>query len=372
VITVRAGTASGTAAAPLGHGASIQGATVNIGSAATPASNPTQLVVEGGTNTIGYTTSDTSDPTVVERQASARIVSQGDMNIYLRSAPLTSAADGVPFDGNYSLVVRGGSASATNTGATPLLVSAGGLLQAGRLVMDTQGTLYFQGGTASLFTANAAATANAQLNITGDKTITTHNGGSVVLIGGTANVAFNDAVTGIPLGSNVATASQAMAQVDPSKLTMTVDGILVMQGGKTTGPAGALASARIDAGDEIRITVLGTAPYTYTDSGGAVQTLPANSFFMIGGADSGFFDANNVNLASGVAYPQSFPITVTLAGGYLNVPDAGLAGSIVQTGAFTFDESLLSYIIFANNVETRAFGIRKGIGEDDAGVGACK
>src|SRR5262249_13036899 len=127
-----------------------------------------------------------------------------------------------------------------------------------------------------------------------------------------------------------------------------VDGMLVLQGGKSTGPAGSLASARIDAGDEIRITVTGTAPYTYTDSGGAVQTLPANSFFMIGGSDSGFFDANNINLAANVAFPQSFPITVTLAGGYLRVPDSGLAGSIVQTGAFTFDQSLLSYVIFAN------------------------
>ena len=94
---------------------------------------------------------------------------------------------------------------------------------------------------------------------------------------------------------------------------------------------------------------------------------------MIGGTDSGFFDTNNVDLATTVAYPQAFPITLTLAGGFLKIPDAGLASSVVQTGAATFDDSLLSYIIFATNDETRALGYRRAFGDsDDIGVAACR
>jgi hypothetical protein len=53
--------------------------------------------------------------------------------------------------------------------------------------------------------------------------------------------------------------------------------------------------------------------------------------------------------------------------------DAGRGDSIVQTGLSTFNTSLLSYIIFAANEETRAARIRKGLGEgDDLGAPACK
>jgi len=189
-----------------------------------------------------------------------------------------------------------------------------------------------------------------------------------VLIGGNANVNNNDAVSGAPLSSVSARNSLALAQMNSNTLTMTVDGILVLQSGKTTGPQGALASARIDAGDEIKINVNGTGSYTYP--GG---TLGPASFFMIGGGESGFFDANNVDLAGSLAYPQAVPITVTLAGGIVREADAGLAGSIVQTGLVTFDDSLLSYVIFAANMETRASRIRRGLGDsDDIGAPACK
>jgi hypothetical protein len=370
VIAVRAGTTGGTSAAPLGYGAKIQGATVNIGSAATPGSNPTQLIIEGGTNTVGFSITDPSDPAIQDRQANAVVRSTGDMNVYLRGAPLTTAA-GVPFDDNYALIIRGGTASASNSGASPLFVTALGALQADRLTMETQGSILFQGGTANLQTANALAAANALLLVRTDKTITTRNGGSVVLIGGTANVSNTDVLTGSALTSVSARNSQAMAQMDPSKLTLTVDGILVLQGGKTTGPQGALASARIDAGDEIKINVLGSAPYTYTNSGGVPTALGIGSFFLVGGPDSGFFDANHVDLG-GTTVPQAFPITVTLAGAFRRGADSGLAGGIVQTGLVTFDDSLLSYVIFAANEETRAARIRKGVDNDDIGLPDCK
>ena len=130
-----------------------------------------------------------------------------------------------------------------------------------------------------------------------------------------------------------------------------------------------------DAGDEIQISVFGApAPYTYTTSAGASSTV-TGSFLLIGGPDSGFYDSFNVPLGGG-SYPKEFPITVAMLGdpfGYLRVPDLGLGDGIVQTGLSVFDESLLSYIIFAANEETRAARIRRGAGDgDDVGAAACK
>jgi hypothetical protein len=95
---------------------------------------------------------------------------------------------------------------------------------------------------------------------------------------------------------------------------------------------------------------------------------------MIGGPDSGFFDSNNVPLGGG-SPPVEFPITigVVAAAGYQRVPDTGLGAAVIQTGLATFDQSLLSYIIFAANEETRAARMRRGLGEgDDLGAPACK
>jgi hypothetical protein len=375
VITVRAGTANPAPTLPgdppeSASGARIQGGTVNIGQAG-GANNPTQLVIEGGSNDVGYATSNSSDPNITTRQANAMVVANGNMNVYLGSATLDDVADGVPFDGSYSLIVRGGTATARNPGGNPLVVSSLGVLQANQLTMETDGTILFQGGTATLQTANAAAASSALLLVSDNKTITTS--GSMVLIGGTVNVNATDAVSGLALTSTDAGNAQAMARLDPSNLTLEIDGILVLQGGKTTGPAGSLASARIDAGDEIRITVNGSAPYTYTNSAGTPTAVGPASFYMIGGSDSGFFDANNVDLAGSLAYPQAFPITVTLAGPFLKIADTGLASGVVQTGAATFDDSLLAYTIFATNDETRALGYRRGFSDiDDIGVAACR
>jgi hypothetical protein len=375
VITVRAGVSNptpsvSTDAPKSGSGARVQGGTVNIGSASTPATNPTLLVIEGGSNVVGVATFDPNDPAIDRNQANAAVVSSGDMNIHLRGKALTTAGSpAVPFDDIYSVIVRGGFAQANNPGATPLIVSALGKIQAQTLTMETQGTILFQGGTSHLMTTNAGAASSAQLMVQNEKTITTSNGGSVVLIGGTTNVDSTDLSRSVAITSISAPNAQAMAQLDPSKLTMTVDGILVLQGGKTTGPAGSLASARIDAGDEIKITVHGSKPYSYAGSG----ALGPASFYMIGGSDSGFFDSNNVDLAGSLAYPQAFPITVTLAGAFQRVFDSSLASGVVQTGLTTFDDSLLSYVIFAANVETRALRFRQGLTDgDDIGAPACR
>ncbi|HEX6691118.1 MAG TPA: hypothetical protein VF110_08235, partial [Burkholderiales bacterium] len=365
LIIVRAGTANpvpdpaDVASEPpaSGSGARLQGATVNIGQAG-GANNPKALIIEGGFNEIGALG---NDPNLASKQADALVRSLGDMRIYLSSAPSGTTPDlgTVPVADNYSLVVRGGTAIANNTNPIPLNVTALASLQANTLTLETGGSIYFQGGTSDLQTANALAATNARLLVSDEKTIATRNGGSVLLIGG--------ATTVDPVAAAFAGNTQAFAQIDPSTLTMTVDGILVLQGGRATGPAGSVASARIDAGDEIQITVNGSKGYNY-----GTGALGPASFYMIGGPDSGFFDKNNVDLAGSLAYPQAFPITVTLAGPFLRVTDNSLAGSVVQTGVATFDDSLLSYIIFATNDETRAVRILRRFDEDDTGVAACK
>ena len=79
VVKVKAGTAvvdgakgpSDTNLYPSGSGARLQGGTVNIGSASTPADNPTLLIVEGGSNDVGVASSNTSNPAIEFNQANA-------------------------------------------------------------------------------------------------------------------------------------------------------------------------------------------------------------------------------------------------------------------------------------------------------------
>jgi hypothetical protein len=105
--------------------------------------------------------------------------------------------------------------------------------------------------------------------------------------------------------------------------------------------------------------------YTYNNTQSGPKTLSGH-FFMIGGSSSGLFDRNNQVLPG-----TSSPVTI-------NVPvqfdaDPGLGSSIIQTGLQTFNNALLSYIIFAANEETRAARFRKVLGDsDDPGAPACK
>jgi hypothetical protein len=166
--------------------------------------------------------------------------------------------------------------------------------------------------------------------------------------------------------------ARTRAIVDPSKLTIDLAGNLVLESG--IGPSGTLttASARIDAGAEMRITVRGpSTTYTYRMADGTTRTANG-SLFMIGGSGSGFFDSENTPLG-GEGAPSVFPITVNAAGGFVRVIDPLRSDAVVQTGLATFNESLLSYIIFAANEETRSARIRRGLSDsDDLGAPACK
>ncbi|OGA67351.1 MAG: hypothetical protein A3G83_16010 [Betaproteobacteria bacterium RIFCSPLOWO2_12_FULL_68_20] len=351
IITVQAGTATANSAS----GARITGGTVNIGQAG-GSNNPTQLVVQAGTNSIGYSSADPNDPLRELRQANATIKSGGGMNVYLRSDPNVPAGVAAePFGGEYSLIIRGGSVTANNSGSNTLTVTSLGALQSKNLMLDTDGTILLEGGSATLQSTNALADATAVILAETSKKVTTHNDGSLILKGGTASVSG-----GSPLNA------RAMARLDPSLLTIDVDGAIVLQGGP--GPSGSLTAARIDAGDEIKINVFG-ASRPYTAPGG---TTLNGSFFMIGGTGSGFYDANNAPLG-GNAFPEVFPITVTFSGGgFAKQIDSSLGDGVVQTGLSAFNESLLAYVIFAANEETRAARIRRGITGEELGAAACQ
>jgi hypothetical protein len=227
-------------------------------------------------------------------------------------------------------------------------------LQASTLDLKTNGSILIEGGHATMTnsTSRALVASSALILVEKAKNIDVRNGGSVVIRGGRTDFPFNDAVA--------ARNTQALARMDPSKLDLTIAGALVLEGGSSSQPALApLNSARIDAGDEIKITFTG-APifYTYNNlQSGQRETLNGN-FFMVGGSSSGFFDANGAPVSGAV-----FPITVS-GGTIAKGADPSRGDSVVQTGLSQFSDSLLSYIIFAANVETRT-KIKSGIILDD-------
>ncbi|MGE5638599.1 MAG: hypothetical protein ACM30H_00765, partial [Clostridia bacterium] len=353
VINVQGGTSTATSAA----GAHVTASTINIGTNG-GANNPKRLRIQGGINgssmtNFGYVTTSSTDPNIDLHQADAVIKSTGDINVYLRSDASVADAFGNPT----SLELLGGQATANDNGGAIRFVSAlAGLQAATNFTAVTDGSIVLQGGTTTLNSASTFGATSAVLLASGLKTITTNNTGSVIIKGG-------QAVLGTGLTSITGRNALALAQLDPSKLTMNVGGYVVLQGG--TGPTGTLTAARIDAGDEIKITVHGLPTnYTYNNTATGNQTLNGN-FFMIGGSGSGIFDTNNVPI-SGLAFP------ITISATMVSAADAGRSESIVQTGLATFNESLLAYSIFAANEETRSGRIRKGVEGDDSGAAACK
>jgi len=363
VITVRAGTATGavsagdTAGTTSAGGSRVTGGTINIG---TSGSRPTQLRILGGSNSLGLVTSDPNDADIELRQADAVVESLGAMTVFLGSGAATPAgAFAEPFGKQYSLVIKGGDATANDNGGALRFVTALGALRAHDMTLAANGSVLIEGGTATVNSARSFAASSGVLLVEAAKSLTTTGGGSVIVKGG--HTAVSPSLT-----STSARNAIALGELDPSTLDMTVDGYVLLTGGTSSGPAGSLASARIDAGDEIKITVNGApTTYSYTDSFGAPRTLNGQ-FFMVGGSGSGLYDANNLPV-SGAAKPITINVPVNFG------LDAGLGDAIVQTGLSTFNNSLLSYIIFAANEETRAARFRKGLGDsDDAGAPACK
>jgi hypothetical protein len=350
-----AGTASNS-------GARVRAKSVHIGAdPAVPGSSaPKSLWIEGGTNNDrGARTSDPLDLARDNNQPNALLRADDDMVIVLGNNPALGAptdALGNAIGSAYSLVIKGGTANLSSSGADPNVhyVTALGGLQASTLDVRTDGSILIEGGHATMTnaTSRALVASSALILVEKSKNIDVRNGGSVVIRGGRTDFPLNDSIA--------ARNTQALARMDPSKLTLSIAGSLVLEGGSSSQPSLApLNSARIDAGDEIKISFTG-APISYTYNNlqrGQPQTLIGN-FFMVGGSSSGFFDANGAPVTG-----AAFPITVS-GGTIAKGADPFRGDSVVQTGLSAFNDSLLSYIIFAANVETRT-KIKSGVILDD-------
>jgi hypothetical protein len=365
--------AAGTSDAGSSAGARIRVNTVLIGTDG-GSSNAKRIVVLGGTNSLGYATNDKLDTNADVRQANGLIEAfqnaeeeGGEMFIYLRSDPLAPNLGGLSPElyalaGPTSVQIVGGSATAASSSGPTLYVTSIAGIRAESLVLVANGSVVIVGGNSTLnttATSGALAVSTALINANNEKRIVTLNGGSIILQGGTATWVAG----GKP---NV----QANAQIDPSNLELDVDGNLVLLGGIANTP-GALANARVSAGNLIDIKIHGNTgfDYDYTNPLLGQVSIPGG-LILVGGSGSGIFDSQNVELNGSAP-----PVTLTFTGGgqYNRIFDAGRGLGVIQTGVDTFDESLLNYIIFAANEETKAARIRLGVGAGaDLGAPACQ
>jgi hypothetical protein len=165
----------------------------------------------------------------------------------------------------------------------------------------------------------------------------------------------------------------AGAKIDPVSLRLNTGGYVKLIGG--TG-AGALA-AIVNSGD-MEINIGGKFDYTYTDATGE-HTVKDVGLLLAGGIGSGLFDRNNQPIK--LYYDVSsqvlllFPAINGGAGGgsyFLNTDVTKATAFIQSLSPRGFDESLMSYIIFAANEETRTGRIRTGISTmDDPSKPSC-
>ena len=217
------------------------------------------------------------------------------------------------------------------------------------------------GGTAtSDTTAGGGALAAADALILGTSSKFIDIGGNLVLTGGTAD-------------SKDGGQTSAGAKIDPVSLRLNTGGYVKLIGG--TG-AGALA-AIVNSGD-MEINIGGKFDYTYTDATGE-HTVRDVGLLLAGGIGSGLFDRNNQPIK--LYYDVSsqvlllFPAINGGAGGgsyFLNTDVTKATAFIQSLSPRGFDESLMSYIIFAANEETRTGRIRTGISTmDDSSKPSC-
>ena len=156
----------------------------------------------------------------------------------------------------------------------------------------------------------------------------------------------------------------AGAEIDPTEMRIITGGNLVLEGGTGVNTAAKI----INAGD-IVMRIGGNTPYTYTDSILGTQTTLGGGLIIIGGVGSGIFNGQNLEL-SGTDLPVQ--ATFTGGGGLIRITDASRASAYIQTGVNQFDTSLLNYLIFAANEETRTSRVRAGLGgTDDSNLPSC-
>ena len=287
-----------------------------------------------------------------------------------------------------NIVITGGGATATSTGiagaaskSSALAVVRGevvtilGVKGGTQITLDpdtqtvnpllpytgNSSNITLQGGTATSNTAaggGALAAADALILATSRKFIDI--GGNIVLMGGTAD-------------SKAGGQTSAAAKIDPVNLRINTGGYIKLIGGDGGGARAAL----VNSGDmEINVGV--KFDYTYTDATGT-HTVRNVGLLQVGGIGSGLFDRNNQPIK--LYYDISsqvlllFPAINGGAGGgsYFLQTDVTKASAFVQSlSPRGFDDSLMAYIIFAANEETRTGRIRVGVSNaDDANKPSC-
>ncbi|MFH1043834.1 MAG: hypothetical protein V1796_01955, partial [Pseudomonadota bacterium] len=217
------------------------------------------------------------------------------------------------------------------------------------------------GGTATSNTAaggGALAAADALILGTSSKFIDI--GGNIVMVGGTAN-------------SEDGGQTSAAAKIDPINLRINTGGYIKLVGGEGGGARAAL----VNSGD-MEINIGGKIDYTYTDASGT-HTVTDVGLLLVGGLGSGLYDRDNQPIK--LYYDVSsqvlllFPGVNGGAGGgsYFWQKDVSKASAFVQSlSPRGFDESLMAYIIFAANEETRTGRIRTGVSTmDDSSKPSC-
>ena len=281
-----------------------------------------------------------------------QLVSDSTLDIYL-------AGSGGP--GTSFLQLIGGSASATSAAGQVAKATAFSGLEAGKIRIEgldsfghNDSSILIQGGTSSgnnIAGGGALALTDAVILAKSSKSIDI--GGDLVMKGGAV--------------SRVASATlSAGAQIDPATLNITVGGNMVLQGG-----LGAGAEAKIVNEGEIVLRIGGTADYTYMHTVDGAKTVGPGLIFVGAGAGTGIFNGLNVQLNDN-ALPVDIAFTGIGGGRVQLLSDPARAVAYIQTGVKGFDTSLLNYLIFAANEETKASRLRTGAGgSDDSNLPSC-
>jgi len=160
-------------------------------------------------------------------------------------------------------------------------------------------------------------------------------------------------------------------------LIFNIGGVVKLIGGNGDG-----APAAILNGGDMIINVGGKFDYTYTGTNGAVDATHTTSdvgILLQGGLGSGVYDRDNQPIL--IYFDVSsqvqllFPAINGGAGGgqYYLQPDSNIASAFIQSSSKRgFNDSLLGYIIFAANEETRTGRIRTGVSNaDDSSKPSC-
>jgi hypothetical protein len=213
----------------------------------------------------------------------------------------------------------------------------------------------FGGDAASDARAGGGAIASSDAFMVAKNTKSIDIGGTLLLRGG------KTALTG---------QSTAVAKLDPSVLTISTGGDIILIGGE--GPN---SSASIVNNGDIQLVIGGNGYRTITYSAlkdlstfeTKTVTVPGG-LIIIGGPGSGLFGARSTQIELGDQIKAAF----TRGGGYTLSIDTGLPSAFIEANSLRAFDSLLGYIIFAANEETRAARIRAGLGaSDDSNMPAC-